>query len=318
MRTYNYPDPSLNLGVSSSQLDFLVAIYVGAFTRAPEYEGLKYWSGYLARELKSQPNEGAAFIALSKEMYNSGKNNGEGGTQLSNKEYVNFAYNNILGRDGDTGGIDYWNNELSSGNTDRGAFVSKFVSNALGNLKDGAFLEARIAVAKFAAQEKVSGPGAPGINLIEVIASVSDTSSALAAIDSINQRYGVPDTVTPTPPVTSPGSGGVMIFAGDFSKAETWDMNYKGYLNFEINEFDVKNDRLFFGSIVKNFKYTGEPKSYSNLSEYFTKVAGQAAFVRETSELIVDLNGNGSYERGQDMTIKLQGVFQLEDYNFTV
>ena len=51
MRTYNYPDPGLKVGVSQSQLDFLVAVYVGAFTRAPEYEGLKYWGGYLAREL---------------------------------------------------------------------------------------------------------------------------------------------------------------------------------------------------------------------------------------------------------------------------
>ena len=317
MRTYNYPDPGLKVGVSQSQLDFLVAVYVGAFTRAPEYEGLKYWGGYLAREL-AQKNESDAFIALSKQMYSDGKGNGEGGTQLNDKAYVDFAYKNILGRTGDTGGVDYWNNQLSSGSIDRGSFVSKFVSDALGNPGDGEFLEARISVAKFAAQEKVSGPGSVGINLGSVIADVYDVSSALAAIEKINQRYGAPDPVTPEPPVSNPGGGNIMHFAGDFSKPETWDMNFNGYLNFEITEFDVANDKLYFGSILKNFEYTGEPRTYSNLSEYFTKVAGQAAFVRETSELLVDLNGDGRYVQGQDMLIKLPNVFQLEDSNFTI
>ncbi|CAM5410463.1 hypothetical protein SSTU70S_02952 [Stutzerimonas stutzeri] len=41
-------------------------------------------------------------------MYDAGERNGEGGTDLPNASYVNYAYNNALGRNADTSGYDFW------------------------------------------------------------------------------------------------------------------------------------------------------------------------------------------------------------------
>lgn len=319
MLNYQYPEPNLDVGVSKTQLNFLVAMYVGAFTRAPEHEGLKYWGTFLSKELAKQPTERDAFNALSKQMYSDGKGNGEGGTTLNDQDYVNFAYNNILGRNGDSGGIQYWNKQLSTGAIDRGSFVSSFVNDALQNAGDGDFLAARVSVAKFLAQEKVSGSSAPSIDLSGSISKIYDVDSAIKAIESINLKYGAPDINQ------GGGQGGGQINQGvmEFSKdpllqAQTWNMDFGGYRKFEINQFDVKTDKLFFGSLLSDFDYTGEPNTYADLSSYFTQKVGQAAFVRQTSELLVDLNGDGRYVEGQDMSVKLVGVFQLEDFNFTV
>lgn len=187
----SYPDSGLHVpGVSASQQDFVVAMYDSAFNRAPEFNGLKYWANKLSAELSWGTDQATAYTVISKQMYIDGKGNNEGGTSLGNADYVNYAYQNILGRNGEAAGVTYWNNQLATGAVDRGGFVAKFVGDALGNVGDGDFLQARIAVSKFAAQEHVSGPSAPGIDLHGVIQNVYDATSANAAINAIIQKYG--------------------------------------------------------------------------------------------------------------------------------
>lgn len=186
----SYPDSGLKMpGVTADQQDFVVAMYAAAFSRAPEHNGLKYWANKLSVELSYGTEQKSAYAAISKQMYIDGSGNNEGGTNLANADYVNYAYNNILGRQGEAGGVSYWNNMLATGATDRGSFVATFVGDALGNAGDGDFLQARIAVSKFVAQEHVSGPNAPGINL-GLIKNVFGEADALAAINSIINGYG--------------------------------------------------------------------------------------------------------------------------------
>ena len=186
----SYPDSGLKMpGVTADQQDFVVAMYAAAFSRAPEHNGLKYWANKLSVELSYGTEQKSAYAVISKQMYIDGSGNNEGGTNLANADYVNYAYNNILGRQGEAGGVSYWNNMLATGATDRGSFVATFVGDALGNAGDGDFLQARIAVSKFVAQEHVSGPNAPGINL-GLIKNVFGEADALAAINSIINGYG--------------------------------------------------------------------------------------------------------------------------------
>lgn len=165
-------------------------MYDSAFNRAPEFNGLKYWANKLSAELSWGTDQATAYTVISKQMYIDGKGNNEGGTSLGNADYVNYAYQNILGRNGEAAGVTYWNNQLATGAVDRGGFVAKFVGDALGNVGDGDF-QARIAVSKFAGPEHVSrGPSAPGIDLHGVIQNVYDATSANAAINAIIQKYG--------------------------------------------------------------------------------------------------------------------------------
>lgn len=189
--TDSYPDSGLHVpGVTSAQQDFVVALYDSSFSRAPEYKGLIYWANKLNVELSYGTDQTTAYAVISKQMYIDGKGNGEAGTALGDSAYVNFAYQNILGRGGEAAGVTYWNNQLATGAVDRGSFVAKFVGDALGNVGDGDFLQARIAVSKFAAQEHVSGPSAPGIDLHGVIQNVTNATTATAAINAIIQKYG--------------------------------------------------------------------------------------------------------------------------------
>lgn len=186
----NLPDSGLVMdGVTEDELAFVVAMYAGAFNRAPEYEGLRYWVNQLAVKLGQGNDQKAAYSMISKQMYIDGTINGEAGTDLSNTDYVSFAYSNILGRQGESGGVSYWEKMLNTGVIDRGTFVAVFVGDALGNPGDGEFLQARIAVAKFLAQEHVSGPNAPAVDL-GLLAQVSGLESALNAIYTIIMGYG--------------------------------------------------------------------------------------------------------------------------------
>lgn len=187
----SYPDSGLHMpGVTDAQQDFVVAMYAAAFSRAPEYNGLKYWTNKLSIELGYGTAQSTAYKVVSAQMYSDGKGNSEGGTTLGDAAYVTYAYQNILGRNGEPAGVSYWNTQLSTGAVDRGTFVATFVGDALGNAGDGDFLQARIAVSKFAAQQHVSGPTAPGIDLHAVIQSVTNATSANAAISAIIQKYG--------------------------------------------------------------------------------------------------------------------------------
>jgi hypothetical protein len=187
----SYPDSGLHVpGVTSAQQDFVVALYDSSFSRAPENGGLIYWANKLNVELGYGTDQTTAYAVISKQMYIDGKGNGEAGTTLGDSAYVNFAYQNILGRNGDAAGVSYWNDKLATGAVDRGTFVAKFVGDAINNAGDSDFLQARIAVSKYAAQAHVSGPGAPGIDLHAVIQNVSDAASANAAINAIIAKYG--------------------------------------------------------------------------------------------------------------------------------
>lgn len=186
--------PKANLtfpGVTDEQVSFLVALYIGAFSRAPEFEGLEWWAGNLASKLETGVSPDHALYEMGIQLYDAGAVNGESGTGLSNSGYVEFAYNNSLGRQFDQGGFNYWVEKLDTGALTRGEFLSTFLKAALQNPADGEYLLSRIAVAEHAAQKHVSGPMVEGIDLHAVIEKVSNPSNALSAINKIIDDYGV-------------------------------------------------------------------------------------------------------------------------------
>ena len=83
-------------------------LYNAAFARFPDADGLKYWidqfsSGKNTRRVVAQSFLGSAEFT---EKY---------GSNVSNETYVNNLYKNVLGRDADTEGLNYWVGNLSSG-----------------------------------------------------------------------------------------------------------------------------------------------------------------------------------------------------------
>ena len=83
-------------------------LYNAAFARFPDASGLEYWidqfsSGKNTRRVVAQSFLGSAEFT---EKY---------GSNVSDETYVNNLYKNVLGRDADTEGLNYWVGNLSSG-----------------------------------------------------------------------------------------------------------------------------------------------------------------------------------------------------------
>ncbi len=83
-------------------------LYNAAFARFPDADGLKYWidqfsSGKNTRRVVAQSFLGSAEFT---EKY---------GSNVSDETYVNNLYKNVLGRDADAAGLNYWVGNLSSG-----------------------------------------------------------------------------------------------------------------------------------------------------------------------------------------------------------
>ena len=83
-------------------------LYNAAFARFPDADGLRYWidefsSGRNTRRVVAQSFLGSAEFA---ERY---------GTDVTNEKYVETLYTNVLGRNSDTEGYNYWVGNLNSG-----------------------------------------------------------------------------------------------------------------------------------------------------------------------------------------------------------
>lgn len=102
-------------------IDPIVRLYQAYFLRMPDRDGLEYWVG---RRLGGQSLVSvSAFMARSNEfetLYG----------ELTDEEFVELIYENILGRPGEPDGIAYWTGEISSGRRNRGQVMLGFPESA--------------------------------------------------------------------------------------------------------------------------------------------------------------------------------------------
>jgi hypothetical protein len=82
-------------------------IYQAAFDRTPDLAGLGYWIGRLDAGL-SLRDAAAGFIGSQEFRQTYGPN-------LSNTEFVNELYFNVLGRAGESSGLNYWVEQMAHG-----------------------------------------------------------------------------------------------------------------------------------------------------------------------------------------------------------
>jgi hypothetical protein len=100
----------------------LYRLYEASFDRAPDPTGLGYWIAQLEGGL-STVDAAARFI-------DSAEFRGLYGEQLANDVFVETLYRNILDRDPDSAGLDWWVNELGSGGMSRPEVLARFSDSA--------------------------------------------------------------------------------------------------------------------------------------------------------------------------------------------
>ena len=83
-------------------------LYNASFKRLPDADGLKYWIDKYSSGENDERAVASSFLVSAefKERY---------GENVSDTAYVNNLYNNVLGRNADGSGLNYWLGQLDSG-----------------------------------------------------------------------------------------------------------------------------------------------------------------------------------------------------------
>jgi Tol biopolymer transport system component len=92
----------------------VMRLYLAVFLRAPDTGGLNYWVDQYTKG-KALATIAEAFARSSEFVHRYGS--------LTNDQFVTLVYQNVLGRDPDSGGRTYWNQRLASGLTRGGMMV---------------------------------------------------------------------------------------------------------------------------------------------------------------------------------------------------
>jgi hypothetical protein len=98
-------------------VDPVTRLYRAYFLRIPDRGGLVYWIG--------RRRGGRSLSSISSTFAGSNEFKTRYGT-LGNKAFVELVYANVLGRPGDTAGINFWTNQLNTGRRTRGLVMIGF------------------------------------------------------------------------------------------------------------------------------------------------------------------------------------------------
>ena len=103
----HFSDKSVALDISAGDVGgSCYRIYKAAFNRTPDEGGLGYWIGQMDR--------GMDLIEVSARFIDSDEFRSSYGTNPTNGEFLTKVYNNVLSRDPDTGGYEWWVDQLAN------------------------------------------------------------------------------------------------------------------------------------------------------------------------------------------------------------
>ncbi|WP_099864084.1 DUF4214 domain-containing protein [Pararhizobium haloflavum] len=112
-------DGDLLFDIDSANAPAAYRLYGGAFNRTPEEAGLRYWTDDWLDQGRSLHDAAVGFIG-SAEFTNAY------GSDLDDRAFVSQLYRNVLDRDGETAGIEYWTGFLTDGQGDRADVLVQF------------------------------------------------------------------------------------------------------------------------------------------------------------------------------------------------
>jgi serralysin len=113
-------------------------IYKAAFNRTPDNDGLKFWIGEL--------DKGMSLVQAASGFVGSAEFNSVYGGATNNLGIVQKFYQNVLGREGEAGGVSYWTGELDSGSKSTAQVLADFsaspenVAGVAPLISDGIFI----------------------------------------------------------------------------------------------------------------------------------------------------------------------------------
>lgn len=95
-------------------------LYESVLGRAPDAEGQTFWAGVI--------DGGIPIASVAHEILSSAEAQQAHGT-LTIQQFVEMLYQNVLGRQADTGGLDWWTAALQNGGLDRAGLLLEFINS---------------------------------------------------------------------------------------------------------------------------------------------------------------------------------------------
>ncbi len=161
----------------STKEEQVIELYIATFNRAPDKAGLDYWLNEMTNN-----NWTPEMVAQSMFMQPETENM-YGDKDL--KTFITSVYENVLNREPDSAGLDYWYKDLSSGNIPKEKFVIAIINGAKANgddSDDAKVLKNKVEVGKYFTLEK-------GLNDVELARKViSEVSSDDTSVTKIKQE----------------------------------------------------------------------------------------------------------------------------------
>src|SRR5690606_20808263 len=188
-----------------AQREGVATLFLSYLGRAPEFDAMEHYTKLYASLLAAQEDsvtaEEDAFKLLSATIYADAvgaKEMPEVGNTFTYGDYVNWVYNNVLGRDADEDGHEYWTAQLQSGSIDVAEFIAVVVAAAEGDERDAAYLANRTEVAVAYSKWEVSGGTKHAANgdLAERI--LNDVNEDPATVEAALEELGTAETVGET------------------------------------------------------------------------------------------------------------------------
>lgn len=188
----------------------LTHIYLGAFGRAPDGDGLAYW--------KAKVDE-IGIVRTTEALYQGGLDNNELDGTVSNTAFVTAFYQSILGRAPDAGGLAFWVGKLDAGELDRGFAIHAFVEGTSDG-RDAKYVNNKALVAQAFADATVGKPATAALLKAaeNVLASVNEKDvTALAALDAIadGSAFSLPATTAKIATFDGLDAGAYVLFHDD-------------------------------------------------------------------------------------------------------
>lgn len=112
----------------STNREQVLELYTAMFNRAADIDGLNYWIGEMENNGWSILDVASSFAQQTEytETYSSG----------DNTTFITNIYTNLLGREPDQEGLDYWVGELDSGNVQTAFAVTAIINGSKANTSD--------------------------------------------------------------------------------------------------------------------------------------------------------------------------------------
>ncbi|MCI4412140.1 MAG: DUF4214 domain-containing protein, partial [Thiotrichales bacterium] len=161
----------------------LIELYVAYFNRAPDADGLAYWSDKVANGGWTVANVARSFMDQA-EVQSTYPN------YMTSQDIVTKVYANVLGRAADTAGNAYWVNQLTTGAVTKADLIQAVVNaakSATGTAADAAILANKTSVGEYFAVTLGSNDKTKAASIMSGVTSDAATvTTAKAAAASAN------------------------------------------------------------------------------------------------------------------------------------